>query len=274
VTERDLTDVRRMAYRIRRTILDAAHQCDTSAHIGGALSMADITAVLYGAVMRFDPQNPTSADRDRFILSKGHGALGYYAALAAVGAIPPEVMRTYQTNGSDLTAHPVVKPELGIESSNGSLGQGLSFAIGLALAARRQGRDHRIFTLLGDGECNEGAVWEAAMCAAHYGLENLTVIVDRNGFQNDGDSREILDLQDMPGRWRAFGWDVVDLDGHDVDALYDAFTAAPVQDQPRAVIARTIKGRGIEFMEDSNDWHHNRLTKKHYEAALEALEPV
>jgi transketolase len=264
----DLQRATELAIRMRRMILDVSHACDRSAHIGGALSMVDVMATLYGAVMRYDGQNTTWDERDRFILSKGHGALGYYTALAAIGAIPDDVMETYQTNGSDLTAHPVMNLPLGIESSNGSLGQGLSMAVGLALAAKRKGEGHRIYVLVGNGECNEGSVWEAVMCAAHYKLDNLTAIVDNNGFQNDGDSRDILDCADVDRRWMSFGWDACSVDGHDIDAIYQALVRPHVSEMPKVLIANTIKGKGVSFMEDSNDWHHNRLTRKYYEAAI------
>lgn len=267
----DVQNIQEMAARMRRMILDVSFSCDRSAHIGGGLSIVDIMATLYGAVMHYDGQNTTWDERDRFILSKGHGALGYYTALAAVGAIPDDVMETYQTNGSDLTAHPVMNLRLGIESSNGSLGQGLSMSVGLALAARRKGETHRIYVLLGNGECNEGAVWEAIMCAAHYKLDNLTAIVDNNGLQNDGDSGEILDCGDVSQRWASFGWNVRVVDGHDIEQLYAAFVDNHVEGKPKVLIANTTKGKGVSFMEDSSDWHHNRLTRKRYDEALAEL---
>jgi len=264
----DVQRIEEIAAKMRRMILDMSHTCDRSAHIGGGLSIVEIMATLYGAVLKYDNQNTTWEKRDRFIMSKGHGALGYYSALAAAGFIPDGIIETYQTNESDLTAHPVMNMPLGIESSNGSLGQGLSMGIGLALAAKRKAEDHGIYVLLGNGECNEGAVWEAIMSAAHFRLDNLTAIVDNNGLQNDGDSDTIMATGDVGARWSSFGWNVCSVDGHDIQELYDAFVTQEVENQPKVVIANTTKGKGFSFMEDNNDWHHNRLTKKHYEQAL------
>ena len=267
----DVQKIEEMAKRMRRRILDMSHSCNVSAHIGGGLSAVDIAATLFGAVLRYDAQDPTWDDRDRFVLSKGHGALGYYTALAEAGMISDAVIATYQTNESDLTAHPVMNMPLGIESSNGSLGQGLSMGVGLALAARRKAKKHRVYVLLGNGECNEGAVWEAAMSAAHFKLDNLTAIVDDNGFQNDGKSEAVMDAGDVAGKWRSFGWNVCSVDGHNVSELYSAFVECNVESKPTVVIARTVKGKGVSFMENNNEWHHNRLTKKHYEEALQEM---
>jgi transketolase len=263
--------IEEMATRMRRIILDISHSCDHSAHIGGGLSIVDIMATLYGAVMQYDSKNTTWKDRDRFILSKGHGALGYYSALAAMGTIPDEVMATFQANGSDLTSHPVMNLPLGIESSNGSLGQGLSMAVGLALAAKRKGGQYRIYVLLGNGECNEGAVWEAVMAASHLKLDNLTAIVDNNGFQNDGDSCTILDCGNVEERWASFGWNACSVNGHDIKELYRVLVDRGAKSRPKVVIADTIKGKGVSFMEDTNDWHHNRLTRKYYDLAIQEV---
>ncbi len=260
-----------MAQQMRHKILDMSYQCQLSTHLGGGLSMVEINAVLFGAVMRLDPANPTWEDRDRYILSKGHGVLGYFSALNAIGLISDACLMTFQTNESDLIAHPVMNAELGIESSNGSLGHGLSMAIGLALAAKIKNKTHRIFVLLGDGECNEGSVWEAMMLASHLHLDNLTAIVDMNGFQSDGRSVDVLDAHNLPRRWHEFGWEVRDVDGHDIHALNQAFIDERKVAQPRVVVARTTKGKGISFMEGNNDWHHARLTKNWYEQAVAEL---
>jgi transketolase len=261
-----------MARRMRRKILDISHTCNMSAHLGGGLSMVDLTATLYGAVLRFDPANPTWLDRDRFILSKGHGVLGFFSALWAAGIITDEQFGTFQTNESDLIAHPVLNPELGIESSNGSLGQGLSLGVGLALAAKKRGKAHRVYVLLGDGECNEGSVWEAAMSAAQFKLDNLTAIVDYNKFQSDGAGPSIIDYGCFEDKWKSFGWNVQSIDGHDVTAIHRAFTECHVPGQPKVLVAHTVKGKGVDFMENNNEWHHNRLTKAHYDQAVLALE--
>lgn len=260
-----------MAKRMRRGILDVCEACKLSAHLGGGLSIVDIMATLYGAVLRYDASNPVWEERDRFILSKGHGALGYYSALWAAGIISDEVFASFQTNESDLIAHPVMNPLLGIESSNGSLGQGLSMGIGLALAARKKGAPYRVFVLLGDGECNEGSVWEAIMAGAHFELDNLVAIVDRNSFQSDGKGDVIMGLGDLAKRWECFGWNVRAVDGHDVAAVYQALAGPAVEAKPTVVVARTTKGKGVPFMENNNDWHHNRLTRAQYEQALREM---
>ncbi len=260
-----------IAKKMRRKILDVSHSCNVGVHIGGGLSIVDITATLYGAVLRYDKKNPAWEDRDRFILSKGHGAIGYYSALLAAGIISEEIFVTFQTNQSDLTAHPVMNIPLGIESSNGSLGQGLSMGVGLALAAKKKSKKHSIYVLLGNGECNEGSVWEAIMSAAHFKLDNLIAIVDNNGFQNDGSSETIMDCGGFVDKWKSFGWNVCSVNGHDISELYMAFVEGNIQNKPKAIIAHTIKGKGVSFMENSNEWHHNRLTKLNYDRALQEM---
>lgn len=264
-------DIERMASFMRRKILDISHHCNLSTHLGGGLSMVEIMATLYARVLRYDPADPRWPGRDRFILSKGHGVLGYFPALLAAGIIDEAVFNAFQTNDSDLIAHPVMNLDLGIESSNGSLGQGLSMAIGIALAARKKQQSFKTYVLLGDGECNEGSVWEAVMSAAQLQLDNLVIAIDYNKLQSDGDARQIVDLADLAGKFRSFGWDVYDVDGHDVAQLVAAFEAPPAPGKPRVVVAHTVKGKGISFMENNNEWHHNRLTKANYELALSEL---
>ena len=257
-----------MANLMRRKILDISFSCNTSVHLGGGLSIVDVMAALYGAAMRFDPQNPVWEGRDRFILSKGHGVLGLYSALLASGIISEEVFNTFQTNGSDLIAHPVMNLPLGIESSNGSLGQGLSMGVGIALAAKKRGQLHKTFVLLGNGECNEGSVWEAIASAAHLQLDNLVAIVDNNDFQSDGSSEVVLDYGDFTDKWKSFGWNVCPVDGHNIHQICQAFSQQHLNHRPKVVIAHTVKGKGVSFMENNNEWHHNRLTKANYEQAI------
>ena len=234
--------------------------------------MVEIMSTLYGRVLRFDKNNPRWADRDRFILSKGHGVLGYFPALLAVGIISEEIYNTFQTNESHLIAHPVMNLDLGIESSNGSLGQGLSMAVGLALAAKKKGLQHKVHVLVGDGECNEGSVWEAIMAAAQLRLDNLVVVVDYNKLQSDGNADKIMDLSNFASKFKAFGWNVCEVDGHAVPELVEAFERDFADVAPKAIVAHTIKGKGISFMENNNEWHHNRLTKTRYDLALVELE--
>jgi len=255
---------------MRRKILDISYHSGTSTHIGGALSMTDAMATLYSHVMNFDASNPRWSERDRFILSKGHGVLGYYPALLAAGLITEEKFSTFQQNGSDLIAHPVMNLDLGIESSNGSLGHGISMAVGIAYSAKKKSLEFKTYTLVGDGETNEGSVWEAAMLASHLSLDNLTVVVDYNGMQNDGLGKEVLEVNNMSERFKAFGWHAIDVDGHDTDALVTAFEQSS-NGKPKVVVAHTIKGKGVSFMENDNSWHHNRLTKSNYEAAIAGL---
>lgn len=256
-------DILRMAFAAKRE----------GGHLGGSLSSVEILAALYGGGMRFDPENPADELRDRFVFSKGHGVMAQYAALRQLGILSPGDMATYKQGGTSLTAHPSVNPELGVDFSSGSLGQGLSHGVGTALALLRKGNEtSRVFVLLGDGECDEGSVWEAAMAAAGWQLSNLVAIVDRNGLQYDGDTEKVVALDDLAAKWTAFGWDTVEVDGHDVSQLQAVFAVRC--DRPRAVIARTTKGKGISFMENAPAWHHGVLTQRQFDQAMAELERV
>ena len=270
----DETKIQRMALNMREKILEVSHHCNLSTHLGGGLSMVEITATLYGAVLKYDRHDPAWDGRDRFILSKGHGVLGLFSALMVSGIISEEVFFSFQSNESDLIAHPVMNIPLGIEASNGSLGQGLSMAVGLAFAAKLKNMPHKIYVLLGDGECNEGAVWEGAMLAAQLKLDNLVAIIDHNKLQSDGASECIINLDDLAQKWRSFGWHASEVDGHCIRTLYQTLTESPPRDGPKVVVAHTIKGKGISFMENNNEWHHNRLTKAQYDRAIEELTGV
>lgn len=268
----DKHKIQSFAKTMRRKILDVSFSCNKSVHIGGALSMADVLATLYSDVLNCDPQDPQSDLRDRFILSKGHGALSYYAALLVRGFITDEVFGSFQSNGSDLTTHPVMNMSLGIESSNGSLGQGLSMAVGLALAAKARDQAHKVYVVVGDGECNEGAIWEAAMSASHFKLDNLIVVIDKNSFQNDGASSDVMEPGDFAQKWAAFGWNSIPVDGHDIMEIHSALTEQDVAGRPKVLIAKTVKGKGCSYMEGKAEWHHNRLTKAQYDIAVQELE--
>jgi len=256
---------------IRQKIVETAFQCGESSHLGGAFSMVDVLSVLFGGVLKYDPSNLTSPDRDIFILSKGHCVLGLYATMNCFGLMSDEVFETFQKDGSHLIAHPVKNLELGIESSNGSLGQGLSFGLGMALGMRLDNRiDRTVFVMMGDGECNEGAVWESAASAAEFNVSHLIAIVDVNGLRNDGANKTYSGAIDLKNVWSSFGWNVLEVDGHDHAALQSAFDEARSHDDmPTVILAKTIKGQGISFMEDNNDWHHNRITAKTYERIIE-----
>ncbi|MEW6183202.1 MAG: transketolase [Bacillota bacterium] len=227
-----------------------------SGHPGGSLSAADIVAALYFGVMRIDPKRPDDPDRDRFVLSKGHAAPLLYATLAERGFFPVKELMTLRKLGSRLQGHPDMRKLPGVEMSTGSLGQGLSAANGMALAARLDGRDYRVYVVLGDGETQEGQVWEAAMAAAHYKLDNITAFLDYNGLQIDGAVEEVMSLGQVADKWRAFGWHVIEIDGHDLKAILAAAEEAKgIKDKPTMVVARTIKGKGVSFMENQVDWH-------------------
>ena len=261
-------NTREMRVDILKMALAAKSQ---GAHMGGSLSMVEIMAALYGGVMKIDPQDMQNEARDRLIISKGHGVMAQYVALKQLGLISEEELLTYKANDSIISAHPAVNADLGIDYASGSLGMGLSLAAGAALALKRKGNEvSRIFVVLGDGECNEGSVWEAASAAAHYGLGNVVAIVDRNGLQYDGDTENIMALEDFEAKWKAFGWETVTVDGHDVAALSEVL--ARRTEKPYAVIARTVKGKGISFMENAPQWHNGVVTQKMFEQAVTEVE--
>jgi len=258
---------------MRNNILHLAYQAGSNgSHVGPALSIVEIMAVLYLQIMNIKPSDPTWELRDRFILSKGHGALGYYVAMYEAGVISKEDLYTYESDGGFFPGHPSKKLSLGIEYSGGSLGLGLSYGTGMALAAKRKNENFRIFVLMGDGEINEGSVWESVMFAKHNKLSNMTVIIDRNNMQSDGSSEDIINV-DMEAIWRGFGWEVIISDGHNVKQLMKAFQQNNTY-YPKVIICNTIKGKGISFMENSKDWHHNRLTDDLYQKALGELEEI
>ena len=267
----DVQSIEQMAIKMRKHAIKMAYSAgDNGAHLGPGLSIVELMATLYGAVMKFDVKNPMDADRDRFILSKGHGTLGYYTALAEVGYFSQEELYTFEENEGFLPGQPVMNVEKGIECSSGSLGLGLSFGIGIALAGKKQNKLFKTYVLMGDGECNEGTVWEAAMSATHFKLDNLVAIIDYNKMQSDGSSSEILDMGSFVNKWQSFGWKVIEVDGHDIQAILDAFQIIHSQ-QPLVIIAHTVKGKGISFMEHNIEWHHGQLTTTLYEQAMKEL---
>ncbi len=239
--------------QLRADVIEMSHNAK-AAHLASALSCVDILAVLYSKVLNLDPSQPKAADRDRFILSKGHAATALYAALAWKGIIPSEELRNYGCKGSLLEEHPSPK-QLGVEAATGSLGHGLAIGNGMALSCRIVGQDFRVFVLLSDGECNEGSVWEAAMFAAHKKLNNLTAIIDFNKWQATGRSQDIIQLNPLVEKWLTFGWDAIEIDGHDHLNLEQELLKTNSL-KPRVLVAHTIKGKGISFMEDDNNWHY------------------
>ena len=258
---------------MRKTALKMAFECGGSAHLGGGLSCIEILAVLYGDIMNTADKNLPFDKKDKFILSKGHGVLGLYTALAEFGILPKELLATFQQDGSDLIAHPVMNVNLGLESSSGSLGQGISMAVGLALAAKKKNYFYKVFTICGNGECNEGSVWEATMSAVQFGLDNLIVIIDNNHMQSDGKSAEVMSASyHYFEMFKAAGCDTYEIDGHNISELLKVFHNPHAVSKPKVIVANTVKGKGVDFMEDNNDWHHNRLTEKQYQEALAQLE--
>lgn len=226
-------------------------------HIGSSMSLVEILRVLYDDVLRYRPTEPNWPDRDRFILSKGHGCLAQYALLADKGFFPEAELERFCKRDSFLGGHPEAGKIPGVEASTGALGHGLPIGVGMALAARMQGKDHRIFVVMGDGETNEGSVWEAALCAGKHRLSNLVALVDYNKLQSYGPTREVCDMEPFADKWRAFNFAVTEVDGHDVPALRALFGRLPLEgDRPTAIICHTIKGRGIPFAEGRADWHH------------------
>lgn len=273
VDDKEITRLKNLARNMRKDALDMALAAGNEAsHFGAGFSIIDILAVLYGKVMKYDNQNPKWEERDRFILSKGHGVLGYYSALAESGFISKEELLTFEKNGSFLLGHPVKKIEKGIEFTNGSLGMGLSLGIGVALANRMKQRNNTVYVLMGDGECNEGSVWEAFMAASQYKLTNLVAIIDRNRFQLGGTTKEVMDVGDIKSKIESFGWYVREVNGHDIEQLYNAFTESHDKEKPLAIVANTIKGKGFSFSENNNAWHHTVLTQANYNIAIQELE--
>lgn len=265
--------IKTFAHDIRLTVLQAAHDAgNQGVHIGGALSCVDILAVLYGGIMNIDPENPLDDNRDRLILSKGHDCLGLYATLKEKGFITAEELKdNYLQDGGYLPTHPVKYLEKGIECSSGSLGMGLGFGIGEALAARLNSKSYRTFVIMGDGECDEGSGWEAFIAAKQYRLNNLVLYIDKNGFQSDGAVADIMPI-DLAAALKALGWNVYEVDGHNTDELYDAtLSALQNENAPSVIISDTVKGKGVSFMENNNAWHHGHLSQDQFEQALNEL---
>ena len=267
-------DLQATAKRIRRHIVEMTSAAQ-SGHTGGSLSSVEIlTALYFGGVLRYDPARPDWPDRDRFVLSKGHATPVIYAALAEAGYFSPDILPTFRQLDSLLQGHTIRGKPPGVEMSAGALALGLSFCIGQALAARLDGRDNRFYCLMGDGECNEGQVWEAALSAAHFEMDHITAIVDRNHFQNDGPEGEILRLWDVAEKFRAFGWHAIHVDdGHDVDKLLAAFAeTAQVTGRPQVIVAETTKGKGVSFMEaNPAAWHGKGPSPEQLVQALEEI---
>ena len=265
-------ELQKMAVEVRKGIVTGVHSAK-SGHPGGSLSAADIFTYLFFEELNIDPENPDKPDRDRFVLSKGHTAPGYYAALANRGFFPVEDLKTLRKVGSYLQGHPDKKHIPGVDMSSGSLGQGISAAVGMALSAKLSNDSYRVYTLLGDGEIQEGQVWEAAMFAGHRKLDNFVAIVDNNNLQIDGAIDEVCTPYPIDEKFKAFNFHVINVDGHDFDALKAAFDEAKAtKGKPTASIAKTVKGKGVSFMENQASWHGTAPNDEQYAQAMEELE--
>ena len=274
MNQNELKSLKTAAARIRLGALEAVHAA-ASGHPGGSLSIAEILAYLYFKEMNIDPKNPKMADRDRFVLSKGHTAPGLYAALAERGFFDRAELKKLRQVDSFLQGHPDMKIIPGVDMSAGSLGLGISSACGMALAAKVDKKDYRVYTIVGDGESEEGQVWEAAMFAAHYKLDNLVAVIDWNGLQIDGPVTEVMNPTPHDEKLRAFGWHVISINAHDFDAIEAAFAEAKtVKGKPTAIIAKSTKGKGVSYMENSCEWHGQAPKEDLYKVAIADLEKI
>ena len=267
----DKLHLQKIALEIRKGALTAVYTA-ASGHPGGSLGIAELLAYLYFEEMHVDPKNPKDPDRDRFVLSKGHTSPALYAALAEKGFFPKEDLKTFRQKDSYLQGHPDMKHIPGVDMSTGSLGQGISAACGMALSGKISEKKYRVWTILGDGECEEGQVWEAAMFAAHYGLNNLCAFVDFNGLQIDGPVTEVMNPTPLDTKFAAFGWNTLIIDGHDFDQIASAVEAAKRSAKPTAVICKTIKGKGVSYMENVCSWHGSAPKTEQYEQGMRELE--
>ena len=267
----DKTKLSAIANEIRKGALTAVYSAQ-SGHPGGSLGIADILAYLYFEEMNVDPQNPKMEDRDRFVLSKGHTSPALYATLAEKGFFPKEDLKTFRHKDSYLQGHPDMKNIPGVDMSTGSLGLGVSAACGMALSGKISEKTYRVWAILGDGESQEGQVWEAAMFAAHYGLNNLAIFVDCNGLQIDGATSDVMNPEPFDEKYRAFGWNTMVIDGHDFDQIDAAVKAAKASDKPFAIIAKTVKGKGVSYMENKCEWHGSAPKEEQYEIGMKDLE--
>ena len=274
MTEEKLLGLKKKAVRVRRHIIEEVYNAK-SGHPGGSLSIADLMTYLYFEELRVDPAAPKNPDRDRFVLSKGHCAPALYAVLAMRGFFPEEDLVTIRKIDSYLEGHPCCNKIPGVDISTGSLGQGISNAVGIAIAGKLDKRDYRVYTVLGDGESEEGQVWEAAMCAAHYKLDNLCGFLDVNGLQIDGKTEEVMNPNPLGKKFEAFGWNVIEIDGHDFSQIEQAINEAKtVKGRPTMIIMHTVKGKGVSYMENNPSWHGSAPNAEQTEQALAEIDAL
>jgi transketolase len=268
----NLDKIKNFSLEVKKNIIEMALSAGaSSSHFGGALSIVEIISTLFAHQMKIDKNNSNWEKRDRFILSKGHACLAYYAALSEVGYISKEDLKTFEKDNTNLLGHPVRNEKLGIDFSNGSLGMGLSLGIGVAISSKKKKLDFNVYVIVGDGECNEGSVWEAAMAAPNFKLNNLYVIIDKNNFQQTGSNKDIMNVENLKDKWSSFGWYATEIDGHNIEDLLNFFKDSKEIKKPKAIIANTIKGKGFSFSENNNEWHHSVLTKSLYDKAIKEL---
>ena len=263
-------DIENRSRVIRSRIIETSHKAKMP-HLGSCLSCVDILTILYFSVLNLDPQNAKKADRDRFILSKGHACLALYSALTEKKFLKKKDLETFESNESILLGHPIINKLSGIEFSTGSLGMGLSLGVGVALAGKKKKKKYKTYVILGDGECNEGSVWESIMSASHFKLDNLVIIVDRNNFQQTGKNSSIMDLKNLKAKFKSFGCDTIEIDGHSIKKIYESLKVENKKNMPKAIIANTIKGKGFKLFENNNNWHHSVITKSIYKEILKEL---
>ena len=268
----DIQEVKELAKKLRKEIIESSYATGKiGVHIGPALSAADYLAYLYGKRMNVSPEKVNDEDRDRFVLSKGHAYTALYSVLSLMGFFSQEEYRNnFMTDGGLYPAHPIKQLEKGIECSSGSLGMGISFAVGKALAAKKKGLGYKTYVLMGDGECNEGSTFEAFVSAVQFKLDNLIVFIDHNGYQQDGTTEEVMNISFKP-MLQSLGWDVVEINGNSVDEIDEAFAAHQENGRPFAIIGKTVKGKGVSFMEGINSWHHASMNEEQYNQAIEEL---
>jgi transketolase len=273
MTKNKIKELKKIANEIRRESLIIVHKAQ-SGHPGGSLSEADILSALYFYKLRIDPKKPDWKDRDRFVLSKGHASPAYYAALAMKGFFPKEELKTFRKINSRLQGHPELKTP-GVDFAGGSLGQGVCFANGMAIAGKLDKKNYKVYVLIGDGESQEGAVWEAAMAAAHHKLDNLVVILDKNQVQETGKTKDVMNIDPAPDKWKAFGFEVFNIDGHNMGQIVDALDKADsTKEKPVMIIANTIKGKGVSFMELNHKFHGKAPNDEQFKQAMEELRKI
>ncbi|MGX8710265.1 MAG: transketolase [bacterium] len=273
ISQTTIKKIEKMAAEIRKDVVLMIGGEGHVGHLGGSCSSADIVAALYAYKMKLDPKNPKWDGRDKFLYSKGHACIAQYAAMAELGYFPKEKLTTLKSLGSMLQGHPDVNKTPGVEANTGSLGQGLSIANGMALAMRLDGKDNKVYCVMGDGEMAEGQIWEAAMAASNFKIDNIVGIVDQNGLQATGSIEERFNTNPLPEKWESFGWHVIQIDGHDMEEIVDALDEADtIKGKPTVIIARTVKGKGVSFAENVVGFHNGALTKEQYQTALKELD--